>query len=71
MTRATDLINEDIEQTKKIISGELPLPEGLKGTGGEGPVGVDIDEFETFNPDKVKTLTETPVCQVPLFSNNY
>jgi type I restriction enzyme R subunit len=39
----------------------LQLPIKQKGTGGEGPVGVDIDEFETFNPDKVKTLTETPV----------
>jgi type I restriction enzyme R subunit len=39
----------------------LQLPIKQKGTGGEGPVGVDIDEFETFNPDKVKSLTETPV----------
>ena len=39
----------------------LQLPIKQKGTGGEGPVGVDIDEIEVFNPDKVKTLTETPV----------
>ena len=37
------------------------MPIKQKGTGGEGPVGVDIDEIEVFNPDKVKTLTETPV----------
>lgn len=39
----------------------LQLPVKQKGTGGDGPVGVDIDEIEVFNPDKVKTLTETPV----------
>ena len=39
----------------------LKLPIKQKGTGGEGPVGVDIDEIEVFNPDKVKTFTETPV----------
>jgi type I restriction enzyme R subunit len=39
----------------------LQLPIKQKRTGGEGPVGVDIDEFETFDPDKVKSLTETPV----------
>lgn len=39
----------------------LQLPIKQKGTGGEGPVGVDIDEIEVFNPDKVKSLTETPV----------
>jgi len=37
----------------------LQLPIKQKGTGGEGPVGVDIDEIEVFNPDKVKSLTET------------
>jgi len=39
----------------------LKLPIKQKGTGGEGPVGVDIDEIEVFDPDKVKTLTEKPV----------
>ena len=39
----------------------LTLPVKQKGSGGEGPVGVDIDEIEIFDPDKVKTLTETPV----------
>ena len=39
----------------------LKLPVKQKGTGGEGPVGVDIDEIEIFDPDKVKTLTEKPV----------
>ncbi|MFH1744930.1 MAG: DEAD/DEAH box helicase family protein [bacterium] len=39
----------------------LKLPVS-KGTGGDGGgIGVDIDEFETFDPDKVKTLTEIPV----------
>ena len=36
----------------------LKLPVKQKGTGGEGPVGVDIDEIEVFNPDKVKILTD-------------
>jgi type I restriction enzyme R subunit len=39
----------------------LKLPVKQKGTGTEGPVGVDIDEIEVFDPDKVKTLTEKPV----------
>ncbi len=39
----------------------LKLPVKQKGAGGEGPVGVDIDEIEVFDPDKVKTLTEKPV----------
>jgi len=39
----------------------LKLPVKQKGTGGEGPVGVDIDEIEIFDPDKVKILTEKPV----------
>jgi len=39
----------------------LKLPVKQKGMGGEGPVGVDIDEIEVFDPDKVKTLTEKPV----------
>jgi type I restriction enzyme R subunit len=39
----------------------LELPIKQKGAGGEDPVGVPINEFETFDPDKVKTLTETPV----------
>lgn len=39
----------------------LKLPVQQKGQGGEGPVGVNIDEIEVFDPDKVKTLTETPV----------
>jgi len=39
----------------------LKLPVKQKGTGTEGPIGVDIDEIEVFDPDKVKTLTEKPV----------
>jgi len=39
----------------------LQLPVKQKGAGGEGPVGVDIDEIEIFDPDKVKTLTEKHV----------
>jgi len=39
----------------------LKLPVKQKGTGVEGPVGVDIDEIEIFDPDKVKTLTEKSV----------
>ncbi len=39
----------------------LKLPVKQKGTGTEEPVGVDIDEIEIFDPDKVKTLTEKPV----------
>ncbi|MCD6149618.1 DEAD/DEAH box helicase family protein [bacterium] len=39
----------------------LKLPVKQKGTGTEGPVGVDIDEIEVFDPDKVKTLTEKPI----------
>ena len=38
----------------------LQLPAGKNGTG-EGGVGIDIDEIEIFDPDKVKTLTETPI----------
>ena len=39
----------------------LKLPVKQKGTGGGDTIGVDIDEIEVFDPDKVKTLTETPV----------
>jgi type I restriction enzyme R subunit len=39
----------------------LQLPIKQKGTGGEGPVGVDINEIEVFDPDKVKTLTEIAI----------
>lgn len=39
----------------------IKLPVTPAGPGGDGPVGVNIDEIEIFNPDKVKTLTETPV----------
>jgi len=39
----------------------LKLPVKQKGTGMEGPVGIDIDEIEVFDPDKVKILTEKPV----------
>lgn len=39
----------------------LKLPVGPSGKG-EGPGGeVSIDEIEIFDPDKVKSLTETPV----------
>ena len=39
----------------------LKLPVKQKGTGTEGPVGIDVDEIEVFDPDKVKILTEKPV----------
>jgi type I restriction enzyme R subunit len=39
----------------------LQLPVKQSRTGEGGPVGVDIDEIEVFNPDKVKTIIETPV----------
>ncbi len=39
----------------------LKLPTKQKGAGTEGSIGVDIDEIEIFDPDKVKTLTEKPV----------
>ncbi len=38
----------------------LKLPVGKSGTG-EGGGGINIDEIEIFDPDKVKTLTQTPV----------
>ncbi|MBU0597153.1 DEAD/DEAH box helicase family protein [Patescibacteria group bacterium] len=39
----------------------IKLPIKQTGPGGDGPVGVDIDEIEIFDPDKVKVLTETPI----------
>jgi type I restriction enzyme R subunit len=41
----------------------LQLPTLQKGKGGEAQESIvaSIDEFEIFDPDKVKTLTETPV----------
>lgn len=39
----------------------LKLPIIQKGTGGGDPIGTDMNEIEVFNPDKVKTLTETEV----------
>ncbi len=39
----------------------LQLPVKQSRTGEGGPVGVNIDEIEVFNPDKVKTIIETPV----------
>lgn len=38
----------------------LELPAVKNGTG-EGCVGVNVDEIEIFDPDKVKKLTETPI----------
>ena len=38
----------------------LELPVVKNGTG-EGGVGVNVDEIEIFDPDKVKKLTETPI----------
>jgi len=38
----------------------LKLPVTQDGTG-EGGSGIDIDEIEIFDPDKVKTLTQTPI----------
>ncbi len=39
----------------------LKLPPLGPGGDGGGGGGVHIDEFEVFDPDKVKSLTETPV----------
>lgn len=39
----------------------LQLPIKQKGAGGGGPIGIDINEIEIFDPDKVKTLTEIAV----------
>jgi type I restriction enzyme R subunit len=39
----------------------LKLPVKQKGTGEGEPVGVNVDEIEVFDPDKVKKLTEKPV----------
>ena len=38
----------------------LKLPAIQNGTG-EGGEGIDVDEIEIFDPDKVKTLTQTPI----------
>ena len=38
----------------------LELPAVKNGTG-EGDIGVNVDEIEIFDPDKVKKLTETPI----------
>ena len=39
----------------------LELPQVPTG-GGVGPIGpIGIDEIEVFDPDKVKTMTETPI----------
>ena len=39
----------------------IKLPIKQKGVDREESVGIDIDEIEVFDPDKVKTLTEKPV----------
>ncbi|MCC6816195.1 MAG: DEAD/DEAH box helicase family protein [Saprospiraceae bacterium] len=39
----------------------LKLPIKQKGSGGGDPTGIDIDQFEVFDPDKVKTITETSI----------
>lgn len=39
----------------------LKLPPKAKRTGTDENVGFDLDKIEIFDPDKVKTLTETPV----------
>ena len=39
----------------------LKLPIKPKGTGGKEPIGVDIDEIEVFDPDKIKKLIEKAV----------
>ena len=42
----------------------LPLPSSGSGAGEwEGAVGINIDEVEIFDPDKVRTLTETAIGQ--------
>ncbi len=38
----------------------LELPVIQSGTG-QGDGGIDVDEIEIFDPDKVKTLTQTPI----------
>ncbi|MBK8296856.1 MAG: DEAD/DEAH box helicase family protein [Saprospiraceae bacterium] len=39
----------------------LKIPIKQKSTGGSDPKGVDIDQIEIFNPDKVKSIMETPI----------
>ena len=40
----------------------LRLPVIKKGAGGEGEgIGIQIDEIEIFDPDKIRQLTETPI----------
>lgn len=39
----------------------LKLPIKQKGSRGGDPIGVDIDEIQVFDPDKVKSLTEIHV----------
>ncbi|MDA2922522.1 DEAD/DEAH box helicase family protein [Patescibacteria group bacterium AH-259-L07] len=38
----------------------IQLPQ-QNGTGGGEPVGVNINEIEIFNPDKIRTLTQKPI----------
>ena len=38
----------------------LKLPVSQSGAG-EGGGGIDVDEIEIFDPDKVKSLTQTPI----------
>jgi type I restriction enzyme R subunit len=40
---------------------ELPILQKESSWDVQAPLGVSINEFEIFDPDKVKTLTETPV----------
>ncbi len=39
----------------------LDLPIQQKGKQGEMQIGISIDEFETFHPDKIKTHSETAI----------
>jgi len=40
---------------------KLPITKSSGGGDGGDGLGVDVDEIEIFDPDKVKTITETPV----------
>jgi hypothetical protein len=57
--RATDLINSDIEKAIKIIRGEEPLPEGLKGTA----LIIGMEEYvkNSKNADIAYELANSPL----------
>lgn len=59
---ATKLVNEDIEQTRAIIRGELPLPANLKGTA----LITAMEKYIKANPDAnlAYELANSPLISV-------